>query len=410
MTLVSEELRRHEASAQGRFSAIDSMHAYLARPAMEVSTSLRSTTSFGTGLRPVRTPPPSTPEAGVCGSPFTPGYEVDKLDVAERLAAAVAQRLRKSHSPRTSLGGRTPTPPRSATTHPAEEQVRDLAAKLATENAVATSRQEEAHARLQEAQAYREERDAAQAQLQEALERRSLEEEQREFLHWQAGCAELPVLRAQLQTTELEECAASERSAQVETWLHGAAGEAREALALARQMAAAEATCLAQIAASDAARDHARDEMRQMRTQLLNVESANGSLQLYNEEAEVAMKWRRRAQDIEARVQDFEARAEARLQDFEARAEARSQDFEARAQDREDRAQDRIARAQDREAKGEARIEELENRLRSVESRQAKVRALYQATQAGQATHDAESENARLALREEYNVSNFRRM
>lgn len=331
MTLVSEELMRHE----GRVGANDSLRPFLARPAIEVSSLLRSPTSHAAALRNSQTPPPSSPAAGFYGSPFTPTYEVDKLDVAERLAAAVAQRLRKSHSPRISLGEshRTPTPPRSAAAYLAElqssdamarassmpnnwdgriaamreasDEVRDLVAELAAESAVARSRQEEA-------QEFRNERNAVQAEWQQVLAIRRSDEEQRELVHWQAGCAELPVLRAQLQTTELEECAASERSTQVEAWLHGAAAEAREALATARQMAAAEATCLAEISASDAARDRAHDEMRQMHMQLLNVESDHGALVMYNEEAEVAMKWRRRAQDVEvtseARIEELESR------------------------------------------------------------------------------------------------------
>jgi hypothetical protein len=261
-------------------------------------------------------------------------------------------------------GSSLPTEGRIATPKEASDEVNDLLAELAAESAVARSWQ-------QEAEVFLEERDTARAELQNALAKRPSAEEQREMsselLGWQADYAELPVLRAQLQTTELEECAASERSAQVETWLQRAATEAREALAIARQMATAEATCLAEISEADAERDEAQYEMQRLEMRLLNVESENGVFAMKAEEMELARQEAEVAVMLRRRVEDVEATSEARIEDLE------------------------------------SQLRSFESRHALVESRQAKARALYQASQA-KAAYDAESMQARAASQEEINV------
>jgi len=201
-----------------------------------------------------------------------------------------------------------------------QDVIRELSSRLAAETEAAASRQEEMRALMVE-------RDSAQAEVLVLLQRQAADEDQQRFSceelqRWQAACVEMPMLQAQLQTSELQEGAARERCMQVDGWLRGAAAEAQEALAMARQMTAAEVTCLAEVGAASEARASALAEMRALSGRLRTAESSGGGLVLYKEargEAEAARQWREKAlglQSMEAAVQEKALRRE---EDSEAR-------------------------------------------------------------------------------------------
>jgi hypothetical protein len=232
-----------------------------------------------------------------------------------------------------------------------EQEFPDLADQLATETAVARSRFDE-NSVLTRRMA------AASSELQEVLARNCAERDQRDTFQLEVTCAELPLLKNQLQATELEECAASERCTKAEVWLQGAAAEAREAVTVARHMAAAEATFLAKVIAAEKQRDSALEEMRQLRTTLRKAES-DGGFSLYREEAGAAEFWRSRTKSAEEVAEVWCNKVESV----------------------EEVAEMWCSRAESIQAKSEAHVADLEARLRSMESRQAKARAAFAAFQ-----------------------------